>query len=986
MEGICLSLSSERPLRDLPPHSLSAVVLGHPFCPARQARFIEDPDVLRRAVAAVHGLGAQAFLATPPVVLDFELDRCVDALAAAARCGADGFEVCDLGLAAALRQACPDRSLLAGPLMNVYGQETARLLQAEGFAALCPSIELDSGALASLCAAAVPLMTTVYGRVPLSFGRSCLERWLQRPSAARGTWPGEDEPSIACRGTCAAQGRLIAWKEGRALAFGRAMLSSRPYDLYDELPRLWSFGARLWRIEGLAGERGLGAAVACFRSAWQALRNGAPLPRRRGLPRGSNGFFYAEAGSRRCNAAQTALPRSELRATPPARKEEPRAGSSPRRSLPCLHPGLPALLAPAGNPEAVAAAFANGADGVYVGLKGWSLRSGLNEFNEDALRRAAERADRAGGWLAACVNIAALPGEEDAALDAVAASVRCGAHAVVIGDLGLLQAARREFPALPLHASIQLSAANRFAVERLALLGADVVVVSRYLDTPAALRPLAGGVPLEIFVHGDLCTFHDSKCYLTAHLNRRRVAPGQAHGSATVTGCSNRGECIKPCRSPFHVRESPFHSSFRRQGLFRLGWVPELVRLGVSILKIEGRQFGADYVAAATRCYREALDRAASGLAPATPARSRALRGKLEALTHLTVQPSLGPAARLPVLGEAKPKIVVGLHGTADPRYMQELIAAGADEFFLGYEPSAWAKEFGYEFSPNRRYRRESQITDRRTLDALCAAARAQGRPVSVAFNEHLVTESAWRRGRRLLQEAATAGVGAVIVADPAVIGLAASEFPELAIHVSGDAGTCNAASGRLFFSLGAKRLIFPRDLGWADLSATMAELRAPDRQFEVFAMGEPCHFDGARCFTEHGYGFQKDFCHGHSAKVLHRPGRGKPEYLAPPEEKILSRYREQKPWKIGRCGLCAVKDLAGIGITHLKVPGRSSLALRSVGLLRRVLDERRPPGASLAREFMGMPELCASRWLCYYPDKAVLDRRKDKLYPNKEL
>ena len=214
-------------------------------------------------------------------------------------------------------------------------------------------------------------------------------------------------------------------------------------------------------------------------------------------------------------------------------------------------------------------------------------------------------------------------------------------------------------------------------------------------------------------------------------------------------------------------------------------------------------------------------------------------------------------------------KIVAGLSGAADAALVREFITAGADEFFCGYVPPAWSREFGYEFSPNRRYRRANQITSRSALAAVCGAAAAQGRPVSVAFNEHLVTQRAWRKGRLLLREAVEAGVRAVIVADPAIIRVAKSEFPSLAVHVSGDAGACNAASADLFFSLGADRLIFPRELGWRDLKSSLAELRGPRREFEAFIRGAPCVFDGARCFTEHGYGFCKDFCNDHERKDL---------------------------------------------------------------------------------------------------------------------
>ena len=313
-------------------------------------------------------------------------------------------------------------------------------------------------------------------------------------------------------------------------------------------------------------------------------------------------------------------------------------------------------------------------------------------------------------------------------------------------------------------------------------------------------------------------------------------------------------------------------------------------------------------------------------------------------------------------------KIVAGLPGRADAGLLRRLAEAGADEFFLGYLPAAWAAEFGQEFSPNRRYRSASQVSTPRALEGLCSEARRLGRAVTVAFNEHLVTPAAWRQGRRLIRQARAAGVTGVIVADPAIIRMVADDFPDLAVHVSGDAGLYNAAAGELFFAQGARRLIFPRELGWAELRATLAALAGPRREFEAFIMGEPCVYDGARCFTEHGYSLGRDFCVGHSVKLLYRLGRGRPEPLVPREERLWERYRGRRPWGWGRCGLCAIPHLAKIGVTHLKVPGRSSDALESIRLVRRVLDAASPAGP-LARSLLDVPELCASRFLCYYPE-----------------
>ncbi|HBL17072.1 MAG: hypothetical protein A2X36_06410 [Elusimicrobia bacterium GWA2_69_24] len=594
-EGLFVAVASEEALDSLTLGTAAAVVLGQPYCPAAD-RALRGP----RAVARVHALGAKALLATPPVVLPGELEGVLDSVRAALGSGADGIELSDLGLLGEVRARFPSAELLAGPFLNVYNRDTLARLGPERFIAVCPSIELDLHGLAALCASGAPILPTVHGRIPLSCGKPCLTG-------------GE-----AC-GACAGRPEMSAlWDDGEVGAVGRALFSSLPYDLYEHLPTLWELGLRRFRMEGLLAGAELGETVALFKSALDRLAAGRGLPARQSSRRGSDGFLAGLAGTGR---APSQLPAVQ----PPPPRSGPLStgsgGGSPGRvPLPTRHPGRPALLAPAGSLASAEAAFSNGADGVYVGLKGWSLRPGVFELDEDALRRAVDRADAAGGWVAACVNIAPLPGEEDAALEAVRDAARCGSRAVVIGDLGLLERARREFPDLHLHASVQLSAANAPAARWLHERGADVVVLSRSVDSLEELRAIRAGTRggLEVFVHGDVCTFHDAKCSLTSYLRRERVLPGQGHGSAAIVGCSNRGECTLACKQPFRTSPEPGAPprSFRRRDLDRLAWVPELAAMGIAILKIEGRQFGPDYVSVVTKAYREALDRMEAPPAP----------------------------------------------------------------------------------------------------------------------------------------------------------------------------------------------------------------------------------------------------------------------------------------------------------------------------------------------------------------------------------
>jgi len=311
-------------------------------------------------------------------------------------------------------------------------------------------------------------------------------------------------------------------------------------------------------------------------------------------------------------------------------------------------------------------------------------------------------------------------------------------------------------------------------------------------------------------------------------------------------------------------------------------------------------------------------------------------------------------------------KIVAGVPGNFQEKEALALLEAGAGELFVGYNPAFWQNRFGFEFSPNRRYRPFSQVSDIRVLSRLSELARSRGARVTLAFNEHFVTPKAWSLGRRLIADACSAGVSAVIVADPTFIPEVRDEFPDLSVHASGDAGIYNSSAAALALDGGASRVIFPRELGVAEMERIVADCSAPGREFEAFVMGEPCVYDGARCFTDHGYSFSCDFCNYHTVRRLLRRGDSESSVLEPPDRELESLDSVRSARGLGRCGLCAVKQFKEIGITHVKVPGRASNALTAVRLVNTMIQSG-GGDSRLARALLAAPELCASGLFCYY-------------------
>ena len=116
------------------------------------------------------------------------------------------------------------------------------------------------------------------------------------------------------------------------------------------------------------------------------------------------------------------------------------------------------------------------------------------------------------------------------------------------------------------------------------------------------------GCDLEMFVHGALCVAYSGQCFSS-----------EAWGGRSA----NRGQCAQACRLPYDLmvdgEQEPLADArylLSPGDLYTLHQVPEIIRAGVSALKIEGRYKDADYVALTTQAYRKAVDEAWAGRAP----------------------------------------------------------------------------------------------------------------------------------------------------------------------------------------------------------------------------------------------------------------------------------------------------------------------------------------------------------------------------------
>lgn len=280
----------------------------------------------------------------------------------------------------------------------------------------------------------------------------------------------------------------------------------------------------------------------------------------------------------------------------------------------------PEVLAPAGDREAMEAAVRAGADAVYFGLQGFNARARATNFDVDELGRTMRWLHDHGARGYVTLNTLVFDEELEAVERAVRACAAAGVDAVIVQDLGVAKLARAIAPGLPVHASTQMTCTDASSVELAKELGATRVILARELSLEEIAKIRSGtDVEVEVFVHGALCISYSGQCLTSEAIGGRSA---------------NRGACAQACRLPYELvvdgeRRDTGDSAYllSPEDLETSKQVPELVRLGVASLKIEGRLKGPEYVASTTRLYRKAIDAAVgAGAGPTEEERRDALQ------------------------------------------------------------------------------------------------------------------------------------------------------------------------------------------------------------------------------------------------------------------------------------------------------------------------------------------------------------------------
>ena len=249
------------------------------------------------------------------------------------------------------------------------------------------------------------------------------------------------------------------------------------------------------------------------------------------------------------------------------------------------------LLSPAGSPESLRAALEAGADEVYLGGPAFNARMNAANFTPEGLKEAGALCRAQNVRLHITVNTLLSDREFASALEYVRfLNEEVCPDALIVQDMGLAAAIRREFPGLALHASTQMRVHSPRDIPFLQKLGFTRAVLARELPARDIKECSASGVETEIFAHGALCVCESGGCLMSSVIGGRS---------------GNRGECAQPCRLPYKGGNG---YPLSLKDLCLAGRITDIAECGVTSIKLEGRMKSPDYVYAVTSVYRRLID------------------------------------------------------------------------------------------------------------------------------------------------------------------------------------------------------------------------------------------------------------------------------------------------------------------------------------------------------------------------------------------
>ncbi len=274
------------------------------------------------------------------------------------------------------------------------------------------------------------------------------------------------------------------------------------------------------------------------------------------------------------------------------------------------------IMSPAGSFETLTAAIQAGADSIYFGIGKLNMRArAAANFQLADLAKIVKICHQSKVKAYLALNTLMYDEDLKEAKKICLRAKKVGIDAMIVSDVAVIVYAHSI--GLKIHISTQANVSNFEAVKFFARY-AEVIVLARELTLEQIrkivnqsrkekiLGPGKKPICFELFVHGALCVAIAGKCQMSL---------------ALYNHSANRGDCFQVCRRKYKVTDADTGAELvvdneyvmSPKDLSTITVLDQIIKSGVSVLKIEGRGRSADYVHTVTKAYKEAAESVLNG-------------------------------------------------------------------------------------------------------------------------------------------------------------------------------------------------------------------------------------------------------------------------------------------------------------------------------------------------------------------------------------
>lgn len=257
------------------------------------------------------------------------------------------------------------------------------------------------------------------------------------------------------------------------------------------------------------------------------------------------------------------------------------------------------LLMPAGDLTRLKVSLLYGADAVFIGGKKFSLRAKASNFSIEDIAEGVKFAHSLNKKIYVTVNIIPHCDDLNNIEEYLLSLDRIHVDAIIVSSLFIIETVKKLNLNLECHVSTQVSAVNEDYVKFYEELGCTRVVLAREcsLNEIRKIKEHTNS-ELEVFIQGGLCSSYSGKCTLSNYF---------------VCRDANRGGCAHSCRWDYKLYQN---NNLISEDIFKIAskdlmgirLVKDLIEIGVSSLKVEGRMKSVNYVALVGLTYRKIID------------------------------------------------------------------------------------------------------------------------------------------------------------------------------------------------------------------------------------------------------------------------------------------------------------------------------------------------------------------------------------------